>query len=216
MNQILQYTKSNYKKYIIQFFISISIAIFAIIMFISKIYQMNKYEKYSKELLKEYKITTLYKENNHSELDPSKALTNQNYSKVISKKIPPYIIGSLKIDKINLNYPILSQSNSDLLKISLCRFAGPMPNRNGNLCIAGHNYVDNRFFSNLHKLELNDVIEIYDINGQKKDYIVYDKYEVIPTDFTCAMQNITNTSVITLLTCNNVNSKRLVIKANEK
>ena len=37
-------------------------------------------------------------------------------------------------------------SSDDLLDVSVCRFAGPMPNEIGNLCIAGHNYVNNNFF----------------------------------------------------------------------
>ena len=39
----------------------------------------------------------------------------------------------LKIDKIKLDYPILSEVSEDLLKIAPCRFAGPLPNNVGNL-----------------------------------------------------------------------------------
>lgn len=65
-----------------------------------------------------------------------------------------------------------------MLKISLCRFAGPMPNEIGNLCIAGHNYVDYKLFSRLHELENGDKIDIYDLNGTKITYAVFDKFEV--------------------------------------
>ena len=72
------------------------------------------------------------------------------------------VIGIIKIDSIKISYPILSKINDDLLKISPCRFYGPMPNQIGNLCIAAHNYNDNRFFSKLDKLQNNDIIYIYD------------------------------------------------------
>ena len=38
------------------------------------------------------------------------------------------VIGTIDIEKINVSYPILSDINKDILKISPCRFYGPMPN----------------------------------------------------------------------------------------
>lgn len=40
--------------------------------------------------------------------------------------------------------------------------------RFGNLCIAGHNYKNESFFSNLSKLKIGDIIEIHD-NNRKFD-----------------------------------------------
>ena len=97
----------------------------------------------------------------------------------------------------------------------MCRFAGPMPNEAGNLCVAGHNYVDYRFFSRLNELKTGDSIEIYDLTGKKIFYKVYDKFEINPSDFSCTNQNTNGDKIITLLTCNNVTGKRLVIKAKE-
>ena len=90
-----------------------------------------------------------------------------------------------------------------------------MPNQTGNLCVAGHNYVDYRFFSRLNELKKGDSIEIYDLTGQKVFYKVYDKFEIDPSDSSCTSQNTNGQKEITLLTCNNVNGKRLVIKAKE-
>lgn len=125
------------------------------------------------------------------------------------------LFGIIKIDKINLNYSILSISNNDLLNVSVCRFAGPMPNEIGNLCIAGHNYVDYKLFSRLNELNLEDEIVIYDLNGTSKKYIVYDIYETNPEDVSCTFQNTNGLRIVTLVTCNNVNGKRLVIHAKE-
>ena len=105
--------------------------------------------------------------------------------------------------------------NKELLDISLCRFAGPMPNEVGNLCIAGHNYVDYKFFSRLNELKLNDKIQIYDLSGKYQEYSIYDIYETIPSDTSCTFQNTNNKKIVTLITCNNVNGKRLIIHAKE-
>ena len=123
----------------------------------------------------------------------------------------------IKIDKIDLNYPILSESNDELLRISLCRFIGPMPNKVGNLCIAGHNYIDNRFFGRLYELNIGDIVEVYDLSGQKEDYEITKKFEVGASDLSCTSQDVGNEKMITLLTCDNSNqNKRLVVQAQMK
>ena len=169
---------------------------------------MNQQEKISKRLLNNYSLTTLYQNLE----DTQNIVTTE---KVQVNNSDPFVIGMIRIDKINLNYPILSESNYDLLKISLCRFAGPMPNEIGNLCIAGHNYVDYKLFSRLHELENGDKIDIYDLNGTKITYAVFDKFEVKANDLSCTNQNVGENRIITLLTCNNINGKRTIIKAKE-
>ncbi len=202
-NTILKFITKN--RYPIQFFVSATIAIIFIFILVNHIYKIKENEKISKKLLNNYSLITLY-QNQEDDFNIEKQST------IVEN---PFVIGIIKIPSINLNYPILSESNKDLLKISLCRFAGPMPNEYGNLCIAGHNFVDNKFFSNLAELEIKDLIEIYDLHGQKIDYVVFNKYEVKPTDFSCANQN-TKERIITLITCNNVNGKRTVVQAKPK
>ena len=101
------------------------------------------------------------------------------------------------------------------MDISVCRFAGPMPNEIGNLCIAGHNYVDYKFFSRLNELKENDKIYIYDLTGQEVIYSIYDIYETASNDISCTFQDTNNQRIVTLVTCNNVNGKRLIIHAKE-
>ena len=125
------------------------------------------------------------------------------------------LFGIIKIDKINLNYSILSVSDNNLLDISVCRFAGPMPNEVGNLCIAGHNYVDYKFFSRLNELQAEDVITLFDLNGKQVNYSIYDIYETSPDDASCTFQETNGEKIVTLVTCNNVNGKRLVVHAKE-
>lgn len=86
----------------------------------------------------------------------------------------------------------------------------------GNLCIAGHNYKNNTFFSNLSKLEIGDIINIKDINGNTLDYKIYDIYKSTQTDLSSVNQDTNNLRVITLITCDNFNDNfRTVVKAKE-
>jgi len=194
------FSKFKKNKYHIQFIISLIIAVIATIILFLNLIDKTKKELISKKILNNYTLTTLYQSENNSYV--TEQISND-----------PFVIGMIRIDEINLNYPILSKSDSDFLKISLCRFAGPMPNETGNLCIAGHNYVDYRFFSRLNELEKNDTIDIFDLSGQKIVYSIYDIFENNPSDLSCTNQDVGDNKIITLLTCNNVNGKRLIIKA---
>lgn len=194
------------KQYQIQLIVSSVIVIIILFLFLFQWYQNNQLRKISEQLLNNYNITALYGTN---EIVNIARTSNEQTT------FNPFVVGMIKIDKIKLNYPILSQSSRELLKISLCRFAGPMPNEIGNLCIAGHNLVDNHFFSFLHELEKGDLISIFDLSGTEVIYEVYEKYEVSPNDLSCTSQDVGKNRIITLVTCNNVNGKRLVLKAKE-
>ena len=196
------------KKYQLQFAFSTAIAFLFLFFFIWKMNQYRQKEKVSKELLDNYQLTTLYSNSPYYE-------ASQLNSNVVVQN--PFVIGMIKIDKIDLNYPILSESNDELLRISLCRFNGPMPNEIGNLCIAGHNYLDNRFFGRLNELSIGDTIEIYGLSGNKSVYHISKKFEVEANDFSCTNQNVGNKRMVTLLTCDNSNqNKRIVIQAEIK
>lgn len=203
MNQIL-YFKQNNMKYKIQFIISIVIFTISIIILFINIYKAHKNETISNKLMSSYSVTTLY----------SNSL-NEDTINLDTDETEPFVIGIIKIDKINLNYPILSSISNDLLDISVCRFAGPMPNEIGNLCIAGHNYVDYKLFSRVNELKKDDTIEIYDLDGQKIEYSIYDIYETNADDTSCTFQDTNGNRIVTLITCNNVNGKRLIVHAKE-
>lgn len=224
MNQILNNSNNNFnissnnysnemlkKKNLFSFilFISIIICIIAIIIYFFIRYSTQEKEKISQSLVDNFKISTLYSNTNSNEqtISASKLSADINLN--------TFVIGLIKIDKINLTYPILSNATSEYLKIAPCKFYGPMPNKVGNLCIAGHNYVDNKLFSKIYKLENDDIIEIYDLNGNIVNYNVYLKFEVNANDLSCTNQNTNGLREITLVTCNNVTGNRTVVKARE-
>jgi len=109
------------KIYQFQFIFSSFVAFLFLIAFFMRIFQLNKNEKISKQLMSIYHVSTLYA----NSTDYSAELIDNSPKTSFAT---PFVIGMIKIDKIGLNYPILSDSNKELLDISLCRFAGPMPN----------------------------------------------------------------------------------------
>lgn len=194
MNQILivKKHKKNYK-YKIQLYISLSIIIIFSILFIINNFSNQNKENESDILLKDYTVSRLY---NTSSEDLNE------------------IIGIIEIPKIDISYPIFSHLTDDLLKISPCRINGYMPNFTSNLCIAGHNYDNGKFFSNLKNLKLTDEIYIYDNSMKKFIYKISNIYEVEETDLSPISQDTHDVSILTLITCNNLNKKRLIIKSN--
>lgn len=124
-------------------------------------------------------------------------------------------VGRIKIPKINCEYPILAETSETLLKVAPCKFWGPETNTIGNLCIAGHNWKNSKFFSKVPTLIEGDIIEITDVSGNTLKYSVYDKYTVDPKDTSCTSQNTNGKKIVTLITCTNDNQKRVIVHAKE-
>lgn len=201
-NYLYRHKNNKNSVYKILFILSVFLLFISVIFLFFKLYKNSNNERISQKLNTSYSVSTLYSKN---------MISND----IVVDNSEPFVIGIIKIDKINVNYSILSISNNELLDISVCRFAGPMPNEIGNLCIAGHNYVDYKFFSRLNELIIGDIITIYDLNGNNINYKIYDKYETTSDNTSCTFQETNGLKLVTLITCNNVNGKRLVIHAKE-
>ena len=87
-------------------------------------YISNRRNAILKHVETNYKLTRLY---------------NNNFVKpvqiTLDSKIEANIIGYIKIDKINVNYPIFNNLTDELLKISICKYYGPDLNEAGNVCL---------------------------------------------------------------------------------
>lgn len=200
----------------IQFLLSVIIATFFLAFYFIRMYNINRNEKLSKQLMSQYQVSTLYSNNINYYAQLTDSSTEAILPESTTNSYTPFVIGMIKIDKIGLTYPILSETSKELLDVSVCRFAGPIPNQVGNLCIAGHNYVDYKFFSRLNELVKNDTIKIFDLNGGMIEYVITDIYEVNANDLSCTNQDTNGNIAITLLTCNNVSGNRLVVAAKSK
>lgn len=54
------------------------------------------------------------------------------------------------------------------------------------------------------------------IIGTLLQYVIYNKYETNADDLSVTNQNINKRSELTLVTCNNLNGNRIIIKAQNK
>ena len=211
MNQILVTNFNNkfnnkkgkeYKKiFKVQFIISITIIVFAICFFIYYLYSLKTSENFSKKIISNYNISTLYSSNKKNNEIQSSAENS--------------IFGIIEIPKINIYYPVFSYLSEENLKVSPCKLYGTNLNENTNICIAGHNYNNDMFFSNIDKLQNGDEIYIYNNNGFKYIYIVFGKYEVKENDLSPIYNYNKNEKTLTLITCNNLNNNRIIIKAKQ-
>ena len=84
------------------------------------------------------------------------------------------------------------------------------------MCIAAHNYDNDKFFSKINTLSNNDSIYIYNLNGEKQEYIVIENFEIEFNDTSPTSQDTNGKKELTLVTCNNVNNKRIIVKAVKK
>lgn len=121
----------------------------------------------------------------------------------------------LNIPSLGINYPVLSATSEDLLKISLNKFWGGKPNEVGNYVIVGHNYRNKKMFGKLAQIKKGDICELTDLMGRTIKYKVYDTYIVNPDDVACTSQETGGRKEITLITCTNYGQQRFVVKAKE-
>ena len=225
--------KRKKKTYRVVFFLSIFVIVILSGIYVFLEYDKSKKEDISQDILSEIETETTVA-NNQSEsqiaedvwkiiLTPEdeneqrETISNVNNGKIKTSDGKSYkTVGTIKIPKIKVNYPILAETSVELLKISPCKFYGADPNEVGNFCIAGHNYKTNQFFSKVPKnIVVGDIIEITDLSGRTLKYSVYDKYNVVPKDTSCTSQLTNGNKVVTLITCTDDNKKRVIIQARE-
>ncbi len=127
------------------------------------------------------------------------------------------MIGYIEIPKINIKYPILEKETVASLEQSVAvRYPeNPKINQPGNVVIAGHNYRNGQFFSNLENVATGDIIKITDETGKTLTYTIYEKYETTPEDVAYITRNVGDNTEITLVTCTDDSNARIVVKARE-
>ena len=194
MNQILKNKKNKIIKVNIFFKIQLVISLILILIFFF------------------YVIDTINKKTRSNTLSNIVKINAKLSSIYFSNKEENYF-GKLIISKINLDYYIYNQYSEELLKILPCKFSGGKINQPGNICIIGHNYFDNTFFSNLYKLEKGDSIILEDLYGNKYKYIVYTIYECDEKEINEVVKNEGKMQILTLCTCTLNKHKRLIVKA---
>ena len=144
----------------------------------------------------------------------SEKISQNNYVTSTGEKY--HIIANLNIPSLSIDYPILSDTSDELLKISLTKYWGADPNQIGNMVVLGHNYESKKFFSKLPEIEEGTSILITDLTGQTVEYEVYSTEIIDPYDNSCTSQLTAGKKEITLITCYNRDANRFVVKARAK
>lgn len=125
------------------------------------------------------------------------------------------VSAKLEIPSIKLETYILSTYSKNALNISVTKFWGADPNKEGNFCIAGHNFQNKNMFHNIRKLKVGNTLFVSDNEVGKVEYEIYDIYTVEPEDVTCLSQQTAGKKEVTLITCTTDSKKRIIVKARE-
>ena len=212
--------------YKIQFVLSILVVIILTSYYIHTEYTQRKGEAKSTEIMNDFEDLTVAEEDdilvvalndNATEIpkEPPKILDEFNKVYTTENGTEYRIDSILNIPSLDIKYPVISESTTELLKISLNKFWGGEPNSVGNYCIVGHNYTNKKMFGKLADIESGDIVELADSSGRKLKYEVYNKYVVEPDDVACTSQLTNGKREVTLITCTNHGKQRLVVKARE-
>ena len=232
--------KRKKKIYKFLFIISIFLIIFLCSVYIYAEYDRNKDESISKSILdfmNEQDNTIISKDKNALivKLTQDATLNSEEYEKESEQNVNKFshsgavtskyttsdgkeyeYIGRIVIPKIGVDYPILSETSVELLKVSVCKFHGGNPNEVGNLCVAGHNYRNSRFFSKVDTLSVGDIIEITDLSKRTLQYEIYDIHTVDENDRSDTTQYTNGRKEVTLITCTDDSEQRIIVRSVEK
>lgn len=190
----------------------IAIIVFLIVDILILIITVNKKPDYNQELYEE-----IYSEYNEIFNEEVETNNKSNKKDIIYLEQGMFgkeyrVVGKIGISKINLYSPIIYETTEEMMKIGPTKLCGPTLNEVGNLCIIGHNYRNDQFFSNLSDLQINDEIIIVNNSQESLKYKVYDKYQVSEDDVSCLSQETNGQIELTLITCTKNKKKRLVVK----
>ena len=123
------------------------------------------------------------------------------------------VLGTMEIPATNFKYPVLEKVTKKSIETAVALLYGVGLNEPGNSVIIGHNYRNNLFFSNNKKLNIGDKIYITDNDGQQLTYTIYSKFETTPEDPSFYQRDTGGVPEVTLSTCTDDSSARLIICA---
>ena len=127
------------------------------------------------------------------------------------------VVGKISIPRTGIKYPILGDNNNaSAIEVAVLKIYGPEINEPGNVVIAGHNYNNGTLFSKNKNIQVGDKINIKDTSGRVITYIVYNKFETTPEDASYINRDTGGKREITLYSCNDDSSKRIIIEAKEQ
>lgn len=123
------------------------------------------------------------------------------------------VMGTMEIPATDFKYPVLEKVTKKSIETAVAILYGAGLNQPGNTVIIGHNYRNGLFFSNNKKLQIGDKIYITDNEGKRVEYSIYNKFETTPEDTSFYQRDTNGKPEVTLSTCTDDSSARLIIEA---
>lgn len=153
-----------------------------------------------------------YTINNDADETPSDELEEQAATETSPTNLIYDVIGTLEIPALKRTLPVLNECTDSLLKVSVCRYMGTTADGSPNrLVIAGHSYKSH--FGNLSKLALGDEVYFTTLSDIQYHYRVTEIIVIEGNDHASLEQGQWD---ITLFTCNNDGSKRILVRCAEE
>ena len=216
--------ESKYSKVLTVILVIVIIAILGLLGFLGydwyKKYFLEKdalafVDNYTEEIPEEN--TTNTSEENTTATNPIDSIEKTNTVSGSGNEMPTYkgfnVVGTIEIPAIDIEYPILQKVSKSSLETSVAMLYGAGINQVGNTVIIGHNYRNGLFFSNNKRLNNGDKIYVTDNSKNRLTYTIYNKFETTPEDASFYSRDTGGKPEITLSTCNDDSSKRLIIFA---
>ena len=155
---------------------------------------------------------------NNTATNPIDSIDKTNtVSGTSGNEMPTYkgfnVVGTIEIPAIDLEYPVLEKMSRSSLETSVTFLYGAGINQVGNTVIAGHNYRNGLFFSKNNRLNIGDKIYLTDNSKNRLTYTIYNKFETTPEDASFYSRDTGGVPEVTLSTCNDDSSRRLIIFA---
>jgi LPXTG-site transpeptidase (sortase) family protein len=164
-----------------------------------------------------YKYYSNYKKNNSKDTLPVVA-SNSNEDK---EYVGGYeVLGSIDFSSLGINVKVLNPTVDetdyidDALTYGAVLYYGNGLNEIGNTAVIAHN--DSNNFFNLENAEVDSEFTVTDSKGNLSTYTVIEVKNVQPDDLSILLPMEENSREITLITCDEAGTERLVIKAISK
>ena len=122
------------------------------------------------------------------------------------------VLGKIIIDEFEIEQYILDSREDKALECGVIKLYGGSLNNYGNFCIAGHNKAG--VFEKLEEMETGSNFKVVEPNLTETEYKITEIYSVEADDLKCLMQDDEKIE-ITLITCENASTTRLIVKAEE-
>lgn len=140
------------------------------------------------------------------------AVNNETVEQMISVYQGYDVLGKIVIDEYKIEQYILDSKEDKALECGVTKLYGGTLNNYGNFCIAGHNKEG--VFEKLAEMEVGDTFKIIEPNYKETTYQITEIYSSEADNLKCLMQDDEKIE-ITLITCENASTTRLIVKAEE-